>query len=134
MRRKKRKMENEGIPVMYHLPSTRDGPPVIPIPHRDRFGKLTEDPNRDYVRKLTHMYSWEIVDLAMKLQPLIEAPRQTSWRKKPKNKPGTKRMGRPPKYDSLNRLLFCLEWLSAGSDGNRAELEICWMMHSAFGS
>ena len=121
-KRKKRRLEYESLPVMYNLPSTRDGPPVVPIPYRDRFGNMTEDPNRDYVRKLTHMYSWEIVELAMKLKPLIEEPRQTSWRKKPKNRKGTKR-GRPPKYDPLNRLLFCLEWLSAGTPAYRAELE-----------
>jgi len=35
-------------------------------------------------------------------------------------------------YDTLNRLLFCLEWLSAGApDGNRTELENCYSKTSS---
>ena len=54
------------------------------------------------------------------LKDSIEAPRETSWRKKPSKNYKT---GRKPKYDTQNRLLFLLEWLSAPSTNDRQEFE-----------
>lgn len=39
-----------------------------------------EDPNRQYSKKLTHMFSWEITDLADLLESHILRPRLTVWR------------------------------------------------------
>ena len=119
--RKKRKREHELMDNMQNMVPPHSAP-TIPIPYRNRFGVLMADPNRQYVKRLTHMYSWEIVELAELLKPYISAPRTTSWRPTPKNPPGLKR-GKPPKYDPINRLLFTLEWLSSGSDIIRSEIE-----------
>ena len=78
------------------------GSPMIPLSHVDTFGNLNEDPNRNYCRKLTHLYSWEIQELADLLRVEIEKPRQTAWRPDVKE-PESSKMGRPPKYDHVNR-------------------------------
>lgn len=121
-RNKKRKaVEQESLPFMKNIYRYHEGP-QSPLEYRDRFGMMTEDINRQYCKKLTHMYSWEIVELAEILKDDIEAPRETSWRPDVIN-PHESRMGRPPKYDHLNRLLFVLEWLSSGEVGDKAEFE-----------
>lgn len=120
-RRKKRKMEREALPHMRNICGHES--PLLPLgPPKDRFGNLCADPNREYVKKLTHMYSWEVIALAELVQKYLEAPRETSWRPTPTLPPGKKR-GRPPKYDYINRLQFVLEWLSSGDDVHRRELE-----------
>ena len=89
--RKKRKREHELMDNMQNMVPPHSAP-TIPIPYRNRFGVLMADPNRQYVKRLTHMYSWEIVELAELLKPYISAPRTTSWRPTPKNPPGLKRV------------------------------------------
>ena len=86
------------------------GSPMIPLSYVDTFGNLIEDPNRDYCRKLTHLYSWEIQEIADLLKDEIEKPRQTAWRPDVKE-PDASKVGRPPKYDYVNRLYFVLEWM-----------------------
>ena len=127
-RRRKRKLEHEALPFMQNKARVF-GAPQLPLESRDRFGRMVEDPNRNYCKKLTHMYSWEIQDLADLLKEEICAPRQTAWRKKRRNAeqhgnvhPG----GRPPKHNHVNRLLFVLEWLSKGSTGDAEEFETGW--------
>ena len=107
--RKKRKRELDERPNMQNLCCRFLGKPQLPLPYRDRFGNLCADPNRNYCKKLTHMYSWEILELAEILKEQIEKPRATKHKDPPKGKVG---FGRPPKYDYINRLLFVLEWLS----------------------
>ena len=119
--KKRREAEVAQLPLMQNLYHFREGPQV-PLPYRDRFGAIMKDPNRNYCRKLTHMFSWEILDLAYILKAEIESGRQSKWRPEVKN-PGKKRAGRPPKYNHINRLLFVLEWLSSGDDLNKSEYE-----------
>jgi hypothetical protein len=98
--------------------------PTVPLRYEDRFGRMMEDPNRGWVKKLTHMFSWEFLELAELLQQKIEAPRETKWRGEVKFPGEVKtRGGRPPKYDYLNRLLFVLEWMANTSTGNKAEFD-----------
>jgi DDE superfamily endonuclease len=120
-RRRKRKAIEDTLPYMKNLYSYR-GEPRNALAYRDRFGALADDPNRNYCKKLTHMYSWEILDLAELLKDAIEKPRQTRWRHRPRN-PNQRGKGRPPKYNYINRLLFVLEWLSCGESGDKAEFE-----------
>ena len=87
------------------------GSPMIPLSYIDTFENLIQDPNRDYCRKLTHLYSWEIQELADLLKEEIEKPRQTVWRPDVKA-PDSSKMGRPPKYDYANRFYIVLEWMS----------------------
>ncbi len=58
-KRRKRKQEHEALPFMQNK-ARFFGPPQLPLAYRDRFGQMIEDPNRNYCKKLTHMYSWEI--------------------------------------------------------------------------
>ena len=116
----KRKRELEERPIMENLCSRYLGKPQLPLPYQDRFGNLCADPNRNYCKKLTHMFSWEILDLANLLKDEIEKPRETKHREPPKGKKG---FGRPPKYDHINRLLFVLEWLSDGSKCDKQEFD-----------
>jgi hypothetical protein len=96
--------------------------PLLPLSFTDSFGRMIEDPNRQYSKKLTHLYSWEIVELAELCKAEIELPRKTSWRKDVRF-PDSEKMGRPPKYDYVNRFLFVLEFLSSGESVHRAEFE-----------
>ena len=118
--RKKRKLELEERPNMQKFCCRFLGKPQLPLPYRDRFGNLCADPNRNYCKKLTHMYSWEILELAEMLKDEIEKPRETKHKSPPKGKVG---FGRPPKYDYINRLLFVLEWLSDGSKCDKQEFD-----------
>lgn len=121
-RLKRKRIEGE-LPYMRNL-SKYLGSPQRPLEYRDRFGALMEDPNRDYCRKLTHMFSWEILELAEMCKDDIEAPRQTSWRPNSSVRQNdSKKRGRKPKYSYLNRLLFVLEWLSNPVMGDKAEFD-----------
>ena len=94
------------------IPSGRQ----LPLVYRDKFGLMTEDPAREYCKKLTHMYSWEILELAELCRAEIEKPRHRSRnRLRQPNGNCVRRTGRPPKADYINRLLYVLEWLSSGA-------------------
>ena len=121
-RKKRKKEESEAMPIMKNLFSFT-GSPQLPLQYRDRFGRMTEDPNREYCKKLTHMYSWEILDLAELVKDDIEFARETDWRPNVRNPRNKKTKGRPPKYDYINRLLFVLEWLSDGEKLHKSEFE-----------
>lgn len=121
-KRKRKRIEDE-LPYMKNL-SKYLGAPQRPLEYRDRFGSLMEDPNRDYCKKLTHMFSWEIIELAELCKFDIEAPRQTSWRPNTSERvDNQKKRGRKPKYNYLNRLLFVLDWLSNPVMGDKAEFD-----------
>jgi len=111
-KRKRKQEDYEAMPLMANLYRYREAG-IIPLPYIDRFGAMCADPGRQYCKKLTHMYDWEIEDLANELSAEISLPRQTSWRPAPaaENPLGS---GRKPKHNPLNRLLFVLEWLSSG--------------------
>lgn len=126
-RRRKRKFEDEKRSIMKNLFTFREHPQVPLGPAINRFGSLVNDENRDYCKKLTHMYSWEIEELLEKCKPYIEAPRCTSWRPKPK---GDNKRGRKPKYDALNRLVIVLEWLSSGDNLVKMEMEYSYAKSS----
>jgi hypothetical protein len=118
---RKRALEADSMPTMKNLFSFRFKAQT-PLPYRSRFGQLMQDPGRNYSKKLTHMFSWEIVDLAQLCKTRIEAPRQTSWRPKPKpNNPY--KGGRPPKLDYIDRLVLTLEWLSSANTGDKLEFD-----------
>ena len=119
-RSRKRKREDELRPLMKNLFTFRDKPLVPLGPGKDRWGQMTEDTNRQYCKKLTHMYSWELESILEKCIDGIEGPRYTSWRPTPK---GNSKRGRPPKFDSMNRLVFVLEWLSNGDFLYKSEME-----------
>ena len=74
-----------------------------------------------YTMKLTHMFSWEIEDLHALCEHLLLKPRQTDWRPK---RTHPSRKGRPPKVNTINRLVYVLEWLSSGDFGNKMEFEM----------
>ena len=69
----------DALPIMKKLFSFRERPQLA-IPNHDSLGNLGEDPNRGYSRKLTHMFSWEIEDLADLCKNQILSTRQTIWR------------------------------------------------------
>ena len=118
---RKRELEEDTMPTMKNLFSFRFQP-QHPLPFRSRFGDLMRDPGRNYSRKLTHMFSWEIVDLAELCKTGIESARQTSWR--PKSIPNNPHKGgRPPKLNYIDRLVLTLEWLSSASTGHKLEFD-----------
>ena len=118
---KKRQLEEDTMSTMKNLFSFRSKPQT-PLPFRSRFGELMSDPGRNYSRKLTHMFSWEIIDLADLCKSRIESARQTSWRPKPKpNNP--RKSGRPPKLNYIDRLVLTLEWLSSANTGSKLEFD-----------
>ena len=118
-RRRKKKQLIDELPLMRNLFTFRERP-QLPLPHIDRFSQMMADPSRNVCHKLTHLYAHEFAELAELLHEEIAAARETSWRPDVKNK-GQHGKGRPPKYDTTNRLLFVLEWLATGDVGNRAE-------------
>lgn len=127
-RREKRKREQDDRNIMANL-FTFHAPPTQPIPYRDRYGELMEDPNREYVKHFTSMYSWELVDLVAILSVDISAARETSWRPVPSDREeegSGKKRGRPVKYDVMNRLLFTLEFLKEGPTGKKQEFTNKW--------
>lgn len=126
-KRKKRQLELEDRALMENVCSRYLGKPQLPLPYRDRVGNLCADPNRNYCKKLTHMYSWEFLELAELLKEEILKPRETKHKARPKGKKG---FGRPPKYDHINRLLFVLEWLSDGSKCDKQEFDNCYSRSS----
>jgi hypothetical protein len=127
LKKKRKKLEIEAQPWMANLYRYLDTRPQTPLQYMDRWGRLIDDPNRQYSRKLTHMFSWEILDLAELLKSEIESPRLTIWRSAPSENLqrdfGHKKRGRPPKYDHINRLIFVLEFLATGCDVHKAEFE-----------
>lgn len=62
-KRKERQEEDEILPYMRNIYGFQ-GAPQVPLQYRDRFGIQVKDPQRNYCVKLSHMFSWEIVDLA----------------------------------------------------------------------
>ena len=110
------------LPYMKNLSFRYWNGPQAPLVYQDRYARLIADPGRQYCKKLTHLFDWEILDLAELMKVEIERPRSTSWRPRPSNPQGSKR-GRPTKADYLSRLCMVLEWLGSGESGDRAELE-----------
>ena len=127
-KRNKRKFEHEQQPLMKYLFKFR-GKPQVPLRLFDRFGALMEDPNRQYCKKLTHLFDFEIVDLAALCENDIKAARETQYRKLPKNR-GMSGRGRPPKLKPINRLLTVLEWLSSGDGVFNQEIDHQWAKSS----
>ena len=121
VRKRKREMEDELRPLIKNLFAFRNRPQLPLGPFTDRWGKLSLDENRLYAKKLTHMFSWEIVDLHALCEHLILKPRKTDWRPK---RTHASRKGRPCKVDTINRLIYVLEWLSSGDFGNKMEFEM----------
>lgn len=121
-KRRRLKSQVEELPYMKNLSFRYWNGPQSPLVYQDRYARLTADPGRQYCKKLTHLFDWEILDLAELLKLEIEKPRSTSWRPRPRNPEGSKR-GRPTKADYLSRLCMVLEWLGSGESGDRAELE-----------
>jgi hypothetical protein len=102
--------------------------PIRPLgPGKNRWGQLVEDENREYCKKLTHMYSWEIEGLLELCKDDIEKARETSWRPKPK---GDSKRGRPTKLDTINRLVVVLEWLSSGDFLYKSQVDYNWAKSS----
>ena len=58
-RKRRKEMEDRCRNIMGNLYTFHESP-TIPIGFRDRFEALVEDPARNYCRKLTHMFEWEI--------------------------------------------------------------------------
>ena len=120
-RKRKRIQEDENRPLMKNL-FVFNAAPQLPLgEYEDLWERFNKDPNRLYCKKLTHMFSWEILDLYALCKEQINLPRKTKWRKKPK---GNSKRGRPCKPNSLNRMIYVLEWLSSGDFGNKMEFEL----------
>ena len=122
LKRRRLKERADELPYMKNLSFRYWNGPQAPLVYRDRYARLIADPGRQYCRKLTHLFDWEILDLAELLKTEIEKPRSISWRPIPRNPQGSKR-GRPTKADYISRLCMVLEWLGSEDSGDRAELE-----------
>ncbi len=62
LKQTQKELEIASLPFMKNagLHEGDGGAPTIRIPHRNRFNELMEDPNREYVKALCKMYSWEV--------------------------------------------------------------------------
>ena len=84
-KKRKRELEDENRPLMKNLFFLFPEGPQSPLgPHTNRWNKMKHDENRQYCKKLTHMFSWEILRLFEMCKNEIAAPRETSWRAPPK--------------------------------------------------
>jgi hypothetical protein len=120
---KKRKYYDEDLadlPLMRNkCIFVREGPQE-PLEYVDRLGRVMEDVNRNYSRKLTHMFSWEFYELAELLKDEINRPRCTRHKPQPKFHG---KSGRKCKYNYQERLLFVLEFLNTGNTLDRQEFD-----------
>lgn len=134
LERKRRREELGELPLMKNLFGFRERPQQPLGPYRDAFGAMTTDVNRNYCQKLTHLYSWELLDLADLVRDDVEAARETNWKcrriQRPVKHRGQKNRGRPPKVDYINRLVYVLEWLATGDSVDRQEFHNSWSRSS----
>ena len=132
--RKRRREEQEELPLMKNLYAFRSRPQQPLGPYRDQYGQMINDVNRRYCEKLTHFYSWELEELAEMVKNDVEAARETDWNcrrtKRPVKHKGQSGRGRPPKVDHMNRLVYVLNWLSTGDTADRREFNNSWAKSS----
>jgi hypothetical protein len=114
MKRKRREGELEERLIMKNLFAFRESPQRPLGPCADRFGRMTEDANRQYCKQLTHLYSWEISELANLMKDEIEKPRAATMKCREEKRPVKGGKGRPCKVSYVDRLLYVLEWLNTG--------------------
>ena len=81
---------------------------------------MIADPNRNYMQKIWHLYSWQFFALADKLKPLIERPRLRSDGTQPI------KLGPNCKHDFYHRLFFTLQWLNTGNYYRTTESLVGW--------
>ena len=133
-RRKRRHDELEERPIMKNLYKFRESPQIPLGPAVDRFGAMVADINRGYVKQLTHLYSWELLELAELVKAGVEAPRAATTKsrreKRPVKHPGVPNRGRPPKLNYVARLVHLLEWLNTGDTATRRQFNTGWSRSS----
>jgi hypothetical protein len=76
-----------------------------------------QDDNREYIRKMTHLHSWQFFLLSDRLKDLIERPRGNNQSLK---------VGPMPKFDHHHRLFFALKWLNDSNFHRTREAEFGW--------
>jgi len=67
---------------------------------------LLQDDNHEYIKKITHLHSWQFFLLADRLKDLILGPRDN-------NQPA--KVGPAVKHDHHHQLFFALKWLNDGN-------------------
>jgi hypothetical protein len=79
-----------------------------PLVAKNSIPELLHDPNRAYIKSVTHLHEWQFFILAEKLKELILHPRLRS--------DGTRPVVhcKPHKFDHCHHLLFVLHWLNDG--------------------
>ena len=130
MKRKRREGELEERLIMKNLFAFRESPQRPLGPCADRFGRMTEDANRQYCKQLTHLYSWEISELANLMKAEIEKPRAATMKCREEKRPVKGGKGRPCKVSYVDRLLYVLEWLNTGDTVTRQEFTSSWSRSS----
>jgi len=75
--RVEKKRKREVAPYKRNV-SVRSGPPKTMLEPVRVLEGLLQDDNREYIRKITHLHSWQLFLLADRLKDLILRPRTTT--------------------------------------------------------
>jgi hypothetical protein len=70
--------------------------------------EILNDPDRAYMKSVTHLHEWQFFILSKKLKDLILRPRLQIDGTRPEVH------CKPPKFDHHHRLFFVLRWLNDG--------------------
>ena len=138
--RKRRREEQEKLPLMKNLYAFRSRPQQPLGPYRDQYGQMINDVNRRYCEKLTHFYSWELEELAEMVKNDVEAARETDWKnpdrlEMPQNQTTSEAQRaewkrKTTKSRSYEPIGLCLNWLSTGDTADRREFNNSWAKSS----
>jgi hypothetical protein len=114
-----KKRRREAAPYKRNV-SINFGPPETMLQPVHILEGLLQDDNREYIKKITHLHSWQFFLLSDCLKDLIERPHDNNESLK---------VGPTTKFDHHHRLFFVLKWLN---DGNyhRTREEFGWSKSS----
>jgi hypothetical protein len=111
-----KKRMREAAPYKRNV-STKFGPPETMLQPVHVLESLLHDDNQEYIKKMTHLHSWQFFLLSDCLKDLIERPRDNNESLK---------VGPTPKFDHHHRLLFVLKWLNDSNFHHTREAEFGW--------
>ena len=114
--RVEKKRKREVAPYKRNV-SVRSGPPETMLEPVRVLEGLLQDDNHEYLRKITHLHSWQFFLLTDRLKDLILRPRD--------NKQSAK-VGPAVKHDHHHRLFFALKWLNDGNFHRTREADFGW--------
>jgi hypothetical protein len=124
-RKKLLKRKRELAPYKRNV-SYRYSPPTNRLVAKNCLAEILNDPDRAYMKSVTHLHEWQFFVLSEKLKDLILRPRLRSDGTRPEVH------RKPAKFDHHHRLFFVLRWLNDGLFYRSREADTGYAKSSVF--